>query len=99
MATQFCPECHQPITDVVNGVRMPVFKVKLFRFIESHPGQSSGDLGKHFYPDDPLMRGPAQSIRSHIGQINDYLMDTRVRIRGGQWSGYYIDRGSSGPQC
>lgn len=68
---------------------MPKFKARLFRYIQTHPGQSSADLAKHFYTQ--LNSNPAVSIRSHIYQINEALMGTTVRIRGDQFVGYYIE--------
>lgn len=88
MATHFCPECHQPMAEVVAGVRLTAFKVRLFRYIETHPGQSSIEIAEHFYGH---ARGdPALCIRSHIYQINDALMNTPIQIRGHQWSGYHV---------
>lgn len=90
MATEFCPECHQPMRsqEVVCGVRLTTFKTMLFHYIERHPGRSSIEIADHFN------RG-SRTIISHIGQINDALMNTSVRIRGRQFSGYHIEAGSS----
>ena len=88
MSTEFCPECHQPLSETIAGVRLPRFKARLFRFIESHPGQSSRELSLYFY-------GHASgdiAIRAHIFQINDALMNTAVRIRGDRFAGYSIER-------
>jgi transcriptional antiterminator len=85
MATEFCPQCHQPISQVVAGVRLPIFKAELFHFIESHPGQSSGDLAQHFSKRK-------ETIRVHIWQINDELMDIGVKIRGSMFTGYYVEK-------
>jgi len=86
MATEFCPECHQPMAEVVAGVRLTSFKAELFRFIESHPGQSSIDLAQHFSKTSP------HTIKAHIQQINDALMNTRFRIRSTKFTGYYVDK-------
>lgn len=91
MATEFCPECHQPMSDVIAGVRLTAFKVRLFNFIETHPGQSSVEIAQHFY-GGRTKGNPALSIRSHIYQINDALMSTPVRIRGKRWIGYYVEK-------
>jgi transcriptional antiterminator len=85
MSTEFCPECHQPIRSTVAGVRLPAAKARLYHFIETHPGQSGADLAGHFGVS-PF------SIRAHILQINDALMNTRVRIKGGQLAGYRVDK-------
>jgi hypothetical protein len=85
MSTEFCPECHQPISHVVAGVRLTAFKAELFHFIESHPGQSWIELAQHFG------KGP-HTVKAHIYQINDALMNTTVRIRGRQWSGYHVEK-------
>jgi hypothetical protein len=95
MATEFCPECHQPLSGlVIAGVRLPKFKARLFQYIQTHPGQSSADLAEHFYTE--LNSNPAASIRSHIYQINEALLNTAVRIRGDHFAGYYIERGIRG---
>lgn len=91
MVTHFCPECHQPMAEVVAGVRLTALKARLFRYIETHPHQSSAEIAAHFYG---RARGdPALTVRSHIYQINDALMNTPLRIRGGQWIGFYVDKG------
>jgi hypothetical protein len=46
MATEFCLKCHQPMVERVVGIRLPIFKARLFRYIQSHPGQSSIDLAR-----------------------------------------------------
>ncbi|HTF79043.1 MAG TPA: hypothetical protein VK620_32830 [Bradyrhizobium sp.] len=46
MATEFCLKCHQPMVETVVGIRLPIFKARLFRYIQSHPGQSSIDLAR-----------------------------------------------------
>lgn len=91
MATQFCPECHRPLPkDAVEGVNLTRLKASLFRYIEAHPGQTSTELGYHFYSDS---RGsPARAVRSHIHQINEALADVGVRIQGGHLTGYHIVR-------
>lgn len=92
MATEFCPECHQPMTNVVDGVRLPKFKATLLDYIESHPGQSGNEIGQHF--------GRGQKcIQSHIYQLNDALMNTGLRVQGGYTTGYHLyrcDRGADG---
>jgi hypothetical protein len=85
MSTEFCPECHQPISHVVAGVRLPIFKARLFHFIESHPGQSCTEPAQHFEKGSPV------TIRMHISQINDALMNTAVRVRGHPYAGYHIE--------
>ena len=86
MATEFCPECHQPIkkVEIVAGVRMTIFKVGLFHYIKSHPGQSGNELAQHFG------KKSEHTIRSHIVQINDALMNTKLRIRGDKFTGYHV---------
>lgn len=95
MATQFCPECHQPLPhwEVVAGVRLTQFKVRLLQFIKTHPGYTSAELGKHFYGN--AMGNPGAAIRSHIYQINDALDATGLRIRGSVIAGYHLVGGSS----
>jgi len=90
MATQFCPECHQPLPqlEVVAGVRLTPLKASLLEFIKTHPGCTSIELGQRFY--ERKIRHPANSIRSHIYQINDALDGTGVRIRGDQFVGYHV---------
>jgi hypothetical protein len=72
--------------EVINGVRLTTFKARLFRYIESHPGQSGTDLAVRFEKH-------VASIWSHIWQINDRFMDTEIKIRGGSGVGYYIYKG------
>jgi hypothetical protein len=86
MATEFCPECHQPMSNTAYGVRMPIGKLRLFWYIEKHPGQHAPDLASHFERSE-------RCIRSHIYQINWYFDRTDIRIRGGRWTGYYVDKG------
>lgn len=83
MAIQFCPECHQPMSNVVHGIRLPVFKAALFKHIEKRPDWSGQELASYFDKSDAC-------IRSHIWQINDLLMDTGISIRGGSKFGYSI---------
>jgi hypothetical protein len=86
MCTEYCPHCHQPLADTVHGVRLPSMKVRIFRYIESHPGQSATEIGYHF--DRPM-----KTIWSHIYQINDYFMDTGIQIKGDKFIGYHIQKG------
>jgi hypothetical protein len=46
MAAEFCPKCHQPIVETVVGIWLSIFKARLFRYIQSHPRQSSIDLAR-----------------------------------------------------
>jgi hypothetical protein len=94
MSTEFCPECHQPMPsqEVVAGVRLTAFKARLFHYIRTHPGRSGIEIAEHFHRSGETKGDPAVSIRAHILQINDALMNTPVRIRGRQWSGYYVEK-------
>ena len=83
MSIEHCPECHQPLSETVHGVRLPAFKAGLFRYIESHPGMSGLELAVRFEKHKA-------SIWSHIWQINDALMNTDIRIKGSVLGGYYI---------
>jgi hypothetical protein len=85
MGTQFCPECRQPLGDTVYGVRLPLFKAKLFRYIETHPGQSSEELSWVFEKG-------SNAIRSHIYQTNELMMNTDLKIVGGKRWGYVIKK-------
>lgn len=76
------------MSNTAYGVRLPIFKLKLFWYIEKQPGHSSEELGQHFDKT-------AACIRSHIWQINDLFMNTTIKIGGGRWTGYYIDKGKS----
>jgi len=76
-----------PSSETVAGVRLTYFKAKLLHYIEKHPGQTSVELGRRFYDNKG---NPAQTIRAHIHQINEALMDTGMRIRGGQVVGYHV---------
>jgi hypothetical protein len=89
MATEFCPECHQPLGDTVHGVRMPIFKIKLFRHIESHPGQSAEELAQTFGKN-------AHAIRSHVNQINDLMLLSDRYITGGKKMGYVVMKSGNG---
>jgi biotin operon repressor len=86
MCTEYCPHCHQPLADTVYGVRLPSMKVRIFRYIESHPGQSAEEIGSY------LGKGKV-NIWSHIYQINDYFMDTGIKITGGRFVGYHVKKG------
>ena len=83
MSTEFCQECHQPLSETVYGVRMPAFKARLFRYIESHPGMSGLELAVRFEKHKA-------SIWSHIWQINDALMNTGIKIQGSVLAGYHV---------
>jgi len=37
MATEFCLKCHQPMVETVVGIRLPIFKARLFRYIQAIP--------------------------------------------------------------
>lgn len=86
-----CPHCHQPLTNVIEGVRLPKFKARLFALIEAEPGLSCGALAGRMY-SAPTEHAP-QSVRSHIAQINEALAKTSVHIEGRPHSGYRIERG------
>lgn len=86
MATEFCPECHQPMSNTAYGVRLPSFKLKLFWYIEKHPGRSGEELAQHFEKNRNCMA-------AHVFQLNDYFMNTGIRIRGGRLTGYYVEKG------
>jgi hypothetical protein len=86
MCTEFCPECHQPLSETVHGVRLPSMKVRIFRYIETHPGQSATEIGHRF---DRSMK----TIWSHIWQINDRFMLTDIRIVGDKFLGYRVQKG------
>jgi hypothetical protein len=68
------------------GVRLPFFKLRLFWYIEKHPGRSGEDLAQHF----EKKRG---CIAAHVFQLNDLFMNADIRIKGGRWTGYYVDKG------
>lgn len=91
MTEGVCPHCRQPLTNLIEGVRLPKFKAQLFRHIDRHPGVSVNELAAVMY-DGAERRFPVGSIRSHVSQINELLDQTSVRILGKQYQGYHVER-------
>jgi hypothetical protein len=85
MSTEFCPECHQPLSDTIHGIRLPYLKARIFRYIETHPGLDAHEIGRHFDRQ-------AKTMYSHIYQINDYFLNTDIRITGGKFMGYVVQK-------
>jgi Fe2+ or Zn2+ uptake regulation protein len=90
MAVTFCQHCHQPLMHMRAGVRLTPLKARIFDLIKasSEHGISARELEREIY------RGPKQrrpdTIRVHIWQINDLLLDTDVVIRADEWRRWYI---------
>ena len=79
------------MAEIVAGVRLTNFKARLFHYIRTHPGQSGVEIAEHFGRSGETKGDPAVSIRAHIYQINDALMNTTVRIGGHPWAGYHVE--------
>jgi hypothetical protein len=79
--TACCPLCHQPISTLRFGVRLPPHKAALVDRIKAagDPGISTAELiGGELYRD----RRPVHptTIKAHVDQINDLLRDSGWRI-------------------
>lgn len=86
MATEFCPQCHQRLAgEIIAGVRLSNFKAELFHFIELQPGHTAPEIAQHF-------EKTVVTIRAHLYQMREALMGAPVRIRGGQLTGYHIEK-------
>lgn len=74
-----CPHCNQPLVAERCGVRLPLVKAMIFDAIKAagDPGITTIELASQVY-DTPH---GANSVRSHISQINDMLEATDWRIR------------------
>jgi hypothetical protein len=87
MGTDFCPQCHQPMAEVRNGVRLPSLKARIYDVV-----RRAGIRG--ILLDDInaiVFDGHANpvTIRNHIRQLNDLLADTDVSISGRVPRGFY----------
>ena len=88
MGTTFCPHCHQRMPKSTRvGVALTELKARIFDMIKRRDGVTKDDI------NIAIFDGTAKpdTIKAHIWQINDALMDTGVRIRsfGKRPDGYY----------
>jgi hypothetical protein len=85
-AQLLCPKCHQPIKHVRLGVQLTELKAAIFDTIKAagEIGVSSEELAQSdLWRDSPRRRPPTKNtVRTHIGQINQELEDTGWRIVG-----------------
>lgn len=87
--TTCCPTCHQPLATMRAGVRLPVLKAKIFDAIHAagEIGISSKEVMHAVYRGRKRPRY-IDTIRMHVIQINDLLVETDTVIRS-------IDRGAT----
>ena len=79
MSTEFCPTCHQPVPHVMRlGIALTRLKARIFDII-SLSGES-GISSKDIY--DKVWEGNVNgsTVKSHVNQINDRLVETNWRI-------------------
>jgi hypothetical protein len=82
-----CPSCRQLLLNQRAGVHLSALKTHLFDVIEraGPDGITVEDLNAICFGGDST----AVNIRTHIGQINDALAGTDIRIRGDNPRGFY----------
>jgi hypothetical protein len=78
--TECCPFCHQPIGAMRFGVRLPQLKAAIVDRIKAAGdiGVSSDEIIADLYRDRRSVR--ATTIKAHVDQINDLLINTTWRI-------------------
>jgi hypothetical protein len=82
-----CPRCHRPYGEERFGIRLPFLKAQILDRIRSAGdiGITSGELLADLWRD----RRPVQAttVKSHVSQINDALVETDWRIHsdGRRW--------------
>lgn len=77
-----CHYCGQPLPEMRMGVRLTALKARIFDVVvrAGECGISGEDLHAIVYQDEK--EKPArESIKSHVGQINELLEDEGYRIR------------------
>ena len=82
-----CPCCQQLLLDRRAGVRLSSLKAHIFDVIQraGPDGVTIEDVNAIVFDGDST----AVNIRTHIGQINDALTETDIRIRGDNPWGFY----------
>jgi hypothetical protein len=75
-----CPFCHQTIGTIRFGVRLPQLKAEIVDRIKTAGdiGVSSDEIIADLYRDRRSVQ--LSTIKAHIDQINDLLMNTDWRI-------------------
>lgn len=76
---------------LIEGIKLPPLKTRLFEIVKAEPGLSSGEIAKRIYAAATSLSKNA--VRTHIKQINVALESTGVRICGYPHGGYRIERG------
>jgi hypothetical protein len=78
--TECCPLCHQPFGAMRFGVRLPQLKAAIIDRIKTAGdiGVSSDEIIADLYRDRRSVQ--PTTIKAHIDQINDLLVDTAWRI-------------------
>jgi hypothetical protein len=76
-----CPHCHQPIREIRLGVQLTPLKAAIVDRIKAAGdiGISTAEIISAVYRD----RSPIKptTIKVHIGQVNDLLVETDWRVR------------------
>ncbi len=81
--TECCPTCHAPYKASRIGIRMPLLKAELFDSIKmaGEIGISTQELLTMHYQSKKVH---ADTIKSHVHQINDLLVETDYQIYSDQ---------------
>jgi|SRR5215831_10973562 len=79
----YCPSCNQPIGNMRAGVRLPPLKAAIFDAIHAagEIGISSRELIDTVYADRRRKPCCLTTMRMHVLQINDLLVETDTRIK------------------
>jgi hypothetical protein len=77
-----CPCCGQPMPQIRCGVRLPPLKAAIFDRVESAgaDGVAAESIWWSVYPDQRDRPG-INTIKSHVGQINEAIADPAFHIR------------------
>jgi len=91
MSTEFCPQCHQVMPHSTRiGVSLTPLKARIFDLIDKagEAGISGADINAIVFENGRSR----DTIKAHIWQINEALMDSGWQIIGDRWNGYRLKR-------
>jgi hypothetical protein len=81
-----CPHCGGVMHIVRFGVPLTGLKARILDLIKSHPGITTREINAAVFNG----RASANTIRTHVHQLNDALCATNVAIRGSSGDGYRL---------
>ena len=82
----YCPHCHQKLVQHRVGVQLGPMKIRIFDMIKAagDVGLSSREIAYDLYGEG---EGNIGTVKAHINQMNDSLVETDWRIvsEGKRW--------------